>query len=80
MPSVISENGMTIALNVRDEHPPPHVHVRCADWEIRIFIGDEVNFWGIVWGRPSTKDVKKAEELTSRHLEACNAEWRKFHG
>lgn len=55
MPTVIVAFGLTIKRYVRDEHPPPHVHVHGSDWEIRVLIGESAAHGSIVSAAEETR-------------------------
>jgi hypothetical protein len=82
MPVVVRAAGFSILVYVRDEHPPPHVHVRRGQGECRILIGDEFTrpeVWDVSRGM-DLRTARQAERLIIKHQGRCIETWRIFRG
>ncbi|MGB3299329.1 MAG: DUF4160 domain-containing protein [Phormidesmis sp.] len=83
MPTVFSYSDVTVTIEVRDEHPPMHVHVRSSDYRIRVNIENEPYVM-----RESTKNCiktnrkfdKEALEQVAAKIDECRRVWRAYNG
>ena len=82
MPTVWTNGNFAIIVRVRDEHPPPHVHVMDADNECLVEIGASgVRLYRDGKKRRCTERFKKkALKEVEKRLEDCRAKWRDKHG
>ena len=76
MPTVLREEGFEVRIYAFD-HPPPHVHVAKAGAIVRIDLGTHVATE--IVGTISDRDVKRAEQLVTRHAKRLKEEWTKIH-
>ena len=83
MPTVFSYNDVTVTVEVRDEHPPMHVHVRSSQYRIRINIEDEP----YVMKESKKKRIKtnrkfekEALRQVATKIEECRKVWRAYNG
>ncbi|KAF2409788.1 hypothetical protein PSAN_22030 [Pseudomonas antarctica] len=71
--------GYVISVFLRDEHCPPHVHVRGKEWDARFrfsFLNGDVELWDIEPERrqPPTAVMKEIREaIMQRHYLARDA-------
>ena len=77
MPTVLREEGFEVRIYTFD-HPPPHVHVAKAGAIVRIDLSTHVATE--IVGTISVRDVKRAEQLVTRHAKHLKKEWTKIHG
>ena len=77
MPTVLREEGFEVRIYTFD-HPPPHVHVAKAGAIVRIDLGTHVATE--IVGTISDRDVKRVEQLVTRHAKYLKEEWVKIHG
>ena len=76
MPTVLREEGFEVRIYTFD-HPQPHVHVAKAGAIVRIDLGTHVATE--IVGTISDRDVKRAEQLVTRHAKRLKEEWTKIH-
>ena len=76
MPTVLREEGFEVRIYTFD-HPPPHVHVAKAGAIVRIDLSRHVATE--IVGTISDRDVKRAEQLVTRHAKRLKEEWTKIH-
>lgn len=85
MPTVVRVGALCVVVRVRDEHPPPHVHVYKGqawppEWEIAVGLGEGLGPWRVVSGKPKLRDVEAALFVVRRHHASCLAAWEASHG
>jgi hypothetical protein len=76
VPTLIRENGYEVRIYTLD-HPPPHVHVAKAGATLKIDLAtcQVVHIVGAI----SDRDVKRAEDLVTKHAPFLRVEWTKIH-
>lgn len=77
---MVNEGGLRVRVFTSNEHPPAHVHVLGAGWEIKVEIGEATRLMSIKQGRPNGRQLNAALELVRRNLDLCRAKWRQVHG
>lgn len=76
MPTVLRK-GRWFVLVHTDDHPPPHVHVRCPGGEVKVnLLPLRVERSRGVPGPAAAEAVRLVED-NREHLLAC---WRRIHG
>jgi hypothetical protein len=81
VPTLFEEDGFQVRLYLRDEHPPPHVHVEHAGTVISVLIslagaslrGDHIG------RRPRRDEISKAVNIVGRRLQYCLFAWNRYH-
>lgn len=74
MPIVAEEGEFRFVVNTR-EHPPPHVHVVCADGqEVRINLND-----GSFMDEPPSGKRSAIVKAFRKHLKAIREAWDRYH-
>jgi len=81
MPTILRVGSLDIAINLRDEHEPPHVHVRHPDGTIVVVL-DECT--GTVWtrhskGNISSSEIRRIMSIVDEHFEMIVATWSFYH-
>jgi hypothetical protein len=81
VPTIFSERGFRVCIFVRDEHPPPHVHVEHAGTFIPVLIAlDGASWRGDYRGRrPREAEIRGAVALVERRLQYCLFQWNRYH-
>ena len=77
MPTVLREQGFEVRIYTFD-HPPAHVHVAKAGAIVRIELATRTATE--IVGAISDRDVKRAEQMVSRHARRLKEEWARIHG
>ena len=77
MPTVLREQGFEVRIYTFD-HPPAHVHVAKAGAIVRIELATRTATE--IVGAISDRDVKRAEQMVSRHARRLKEEWERIHG
>jgi hypothetical protein len=72
MPTVATIGSLTIHIFIRNEHNPPHIHVRVGEEEIQITIIDGV----VLNGEIPPKKLKIALKWLSENRENCLLLWK----
>ena len=73
----IRTNGLRLVIYPND-HPPPHVHVLGAGWEIRIELSQTPSLLSLRGG-PKTAEIASALMATSENLGGLRTLWRTLH-
>lgn len=76
---IVRENEWRIEIFTRD-HPPPHVHVRCADGRVKVSIpppGGTVSVLAV--HGLSTVQAMRAVRLVETHRALLRAAWSLIH-
>lgn len=80
MPTIDRPNGFRVLIHTND-HPPAHVHVRNADGEVRIALGDEdAAPWLMSRRGMRDPDARKALEIVEAKQTEYLADWEAIHG
>ncbi len=76
MPPTIEVNGRFRVIIYSRDHPPPHVHVRTSDGELRVYLH------GVVvertWGRMTPADERDAVALVRRMQKSYRIAWKRI--
>ena len=70
-------DGMRLVVYPND-HPPPHVHVLGAGWEIRIKLSYPPSLMTIL-GEPKQQEIAIALLATHKELSALRVLWSELH-
>ena len=88
----VKSGGLSLFILNRDEHPPAHVHVVKGDHPkngpyCKVKLGgsgdvSDASKSPVLWEVHGLDrdDARRAVKLVEQHLDACWAEWRRFHG
>ena len=81
MPTIVRIGSIAIAINIRDEHEPPHVHVWHPDGDVIVVLDEATR---TVWVRDATKrmkanDVRRVASAVQDHFEMLLAAWSFYH-
>jgi Domain of unknown function (DUF4160) len=76
--SSIRYNHLKLVIYPND-HPPPHVHVLSADWEIRIALGHHPSVMSML-GKPKQQEMAAALLSVQEKLAELQMMWRNLHG
>jgi hypothetical protein len=71
-PTIDVARGLRVVIYSKD-HPPPHVHVRNGDGELRVYLGSGLAVRK--WGRMTVADARNAMALVAAKRETYRAEW-----
>lgn len=78
----VPKTGLHVELLLRDEHPPPHLHVEDEEvpWEARFefsFVSDAVRIMDIdpVEAAPSMRTLDRIRDAIAANLARCREEW-----
>lgn len=78
----VPRTGLHVELLLRDEHPPPHLHVEDEEvpWEARFgfsYVTDTVRIMDIdpVEAKPSRKVLDRIRAAITANLARCREEW-----
>lgn len=80
MPTVVREGGWALVIYLND-HPPPHVHARCAGGEVKVWLpppGESVTVLRV--HNVPTHEAMRAVRLVEQHRERLLLAWEAFHG
>ena len=84
MPVVFRYDDVTVTVEVRDEHPPMHVHVKSSKYQVKIDIsGSEPTLMRESKKsriRTNSKFTKEALRQVKTKLSECKNVWRAYHG
>lgn len=78
----VPRTGLHVELLLRDEHPPPHVHVEneAVPWEARLefsFVSDAVRLMDVdpIEDAPSARTVDRVKAAIAANVQKCRKEW-----
>lgn len=81
MPTVLRYGSMRVQINIRDEHEPPHVHVRTNDGEVVVTLAESTHSVRVrtVKGPVRATDVAKIEIIVAAHFDMLVNTWSRYH-
>jgi hypothetical protein len=76
VPTVLRQHGLRVVIRLND-HPPPHVHVRAAECEVKMTIRDcrVMNAWGA-----SAAVKQRVRNVVRENREHLLEAWERIHG
>ena len=75
--SSIRLNNLKLVIYPND-HPPPHVHVMSADWEVRMTLEHHPRLLSTL-GRPKRQELAAALMCVHEKLAVLQMMWRNLH-
>jgi DNA-directed RNA polymerase specialized sigma subunit len=80
VPTIFEQDGYRVGVFTRNEHPPPHVHVRRAGTIIAIRISLSGAEYRDSGGRdPTDREIRRAVQIVKERLQDCLFAWNKYH-
>lgn len=80
MGTVTREGGWALIIHT-DDHPPPHVHVRRANGEVKVSLPPPGECVRVLRVRHlATHEAMRAVRLVEEHREQLLLEWEEIHG
>lgn len=76
---IVREDGWCIEIYTRD-HPPPHVHARCADGRVKVLLpppGEPVSVLAV--DGLSAPQATRAVRLVETYRATLRAAWSRIH-
>jgi DNA-directed RNA polymerase specialized sigma subunit len=80
VPTIFEQDGYRVMVYTRNEHPPPHVHVRHAGTDIAIAISRSgARYMKSSGRRPTEREIRRAVQIVQEHLKQCLTAWNSYH-
>jgi hypothetical protein len=81
VPTILRVGSIDIAINLRDEHEPPHVHVRHPDGSIVVVLDEASNTVSTRngKGRIAAHEIRRIATIVEDHFERILAAWSFYH-
>jgi len=81
MPTVIVAAGFAVRVNIDEDGEGPHVHVIKGGREYRVRILRDGALLMTIGGyvKATRSEARRAVRIVANHLDACLAEWNKWH-
>jgi hypothetical protein len=76
MAPTIDKSGRFTVIIFTKDHPPPHVHVRTSEGELRVYLREAIA--ERTWGRMTGVDERNAIALVKRMTAFYRAEWKRI--
>ncbi|HTD33223.1 MAG TPA: DUF4160 domain-containing protein [Candidatus Elarobacter sp.] len=81
MPTIVRMGSIAIAINIRDEHEPPHVHVRHPDGTIVVVLHEATHTVSTrsTKGRITSAEIRRITSIVEDHFEMIITTWSFYH-
>jgi hypothetical protein len=81
VPTILRVGSLDIAINLRDEHEPPHVHVRHPDGTIVVVLDASTGTVSTRHskGKISSSEIRRIISIVEEHFEMIITTWSFYH-